>query len=547
MSEAVNASRSTVVSPEDSSSFEPVCHAPTAPPAPTPASSSSSSVETHVPDFAPEVCLDPSPSAESARSPDALQRELQQQAAERSRDLKTVTTALAPGLAELARTFDEPGDVRLADLRWSKFKDALDGQGMAAVLSRRSRAEVEPLLREALAKAWPDCRAADVDAAVATFTRAIDEHLEAGSAFKLRDTIVAKLRDTAADLDALAGDAATLSALGPQLEALKHGTREEKAEFKRLAEGLGLDVPDELKRFDAASLAGRLTARAQLLRDEATKSSNVGADRVFMEVAAHQVDGAFLERSGIAPRSWTGRSVASAVERGEGEAHRLHLLKGATAVAMTVATGGLGGTAVLATLTAASMGSLSLAEARAKVHQAEAGEAAGTMAPGAIDVARGNERAAQVGFVVSTALPALVSLAGHHAIEAVAKAVAEHAAFSEQAVTLGTHAIAEGLCEAAVQTGEILSHSSNHGDGALNVAQRVQLMTGSEALSRLPARERAALDARLAERLDHAAVPPGAARNAVMTLFLAHHGSELRGLDASAIATRFDQFLAASK
>jgi len=219
MPEAVNASRSTFLPPEDSTSVAPGCQAPRAATATTPTSSSSSSIETHTPSFAPEGFLDPSPSAESARSPAALQREQQQRAAERSRDLKTLTTALAPGLAELASKFDAPGDVRLADLRWSKFKDALDGQAMAALLSRRPRAEVETLLREALAKAWPEARAADVSAAVATFARAIDEHLEAAAAFKLRDTIVAKLRGTAAELDALAGDAATLQALGRHLES----------------------------------------------------------------------------------------------------------------------------------------------------------------------------------------------------------------------------------------------------------------------------------------------------------------------------------------
>lgn len=547
MPEAVTASRSPAVLPDDSSSFEPVCRATASAPPPADAWSSPSSVETHAPVPATDLYLAPPPSAESARSPEALHREVQRQAAERSRDAKTVATALAPGLARLASRFDEPGAVRLKDLRWSAFKDALDEPDMAAVLSRLPRAEVKPLLRDALAKAWPDCRAADVDAAVATFARAIDEHLEASSAFKLRDAIVSTLRKTASDLEALAGDAATLNALGPQLEALKHGTPEEKAEFKRLADGLGLDVPDELKRFDAASLAGRLTARAKLLREEATKSSNVGADRIFMEVAAHQFDGAFMERAGIAPDSWTGRSIASALERGEDEAHRLHLLKGATAVAMTVATGGLGGTAVLATITAASMGSLSLAEARAKVHQAEAGEAAGTMAPGATDIAKRNERAAQVGVAVSTALPAVMSLAGHHAFETIAEAVAEHVAFSEQAVALGTHAIAEGLCEAAIQTAETLAHVSNHGQGSLNVAQRIHVMTGRAALARLPSREREKLNARLDKSLEQAGVPPGAARRAVMALFLAHQGSALQGLDAPAIAARFDQFLAASR
>jgi len=90
-------------------------------------------------------------------------------------------------------------------------------------------------------------------------------------------------------------------------------------------------------------------------------------------------------------------------------------------------------------------------------------------------------------------------------------------------------------------------HSSNHGEGSLSITQRIQVITGSEALSRLPARERATLDARLEERLQRAGVPPGVSRSAVMALFLANHGGELRGLDAPAIAARFDRFLAASK
>jgi len=203
-------------------------------------------------------------------------------------------------------------------------------------------------------------------------------------------------------------------------------------------------VSAEPRRLDGEAIAARLKARAQLLRSEAERSGRVGADRIFQEVTAHQVDGAFMKGAGIGPESWTGRQIAAALERGEAANHRMHVLKGATAVAMTVFTGGLGGTAVLATITAASMGSLSLAEARAKVHQAEAGETAGTMGPGAIDVAKANERAAQVGFVVSTAHPALVSVAGHHAIESVARVVVQHAALSEQAAKLGTHALAEG-------------------------------------------------------------------------------------------------------
>jgi hypothetical protein len=167
------------------------------------------------------------------------------------------------------------------------------------------------------------------------------------------------------------------------------------------------------------------------------------------------------------------------------------------------------------------------------------------LGPGSIDLAKANERAAQVGAALSVALPGLAHTAGHQALAAVAEEVAKqagHAAVTE-GVKLATNVALESACETAIQVGELLAHQPNAGGaGALSVTERLATFTGADALKR-PARDRQQLDARLAAVMDAAGVSSGPARATAFALFLAKHGNELRGLDADAIGTRLEQFI----
>lgn len=323
-----------------------------------------------------------------------------------------------------------------------------------AAAARLSPREFGGQVQAAVRQAWPHLPQDAQLVLARRLTQEAGEHLRDRAAFKLQDTAVKMMRDTAKDFRAVAGGPARLQGLAARLSR-RGETPEEAAKTKSLREVFGIEA--DQRTVAPGALAAALEARAKLLDAGAANMRGHGVPTRFRALAEQDLGDTFMKQAGMAPGSFLAAQVDAVKTRGVDERETLGRLKLATGVLASVLSGGLGG-AAMGIGASVVMSAPSAAQAWSAVDTAKAGEAAGTMKAGAGREATLHATLATAEVPVSIALGTAMNAAAHGVTEGLAHGSAK--VLDNQVAHAAAHGVVHG---AAHLTAEVAVSQAAHG------------------------------------------------------------------------------------
>jgi hypothetical protein len=340
--------------------------------------------------------------------------------------LKDGIRALSGPLNELASRHPDPlsdlgrGELSPEALGLGRFGDVLRSDAFQAAAARLSPDDVRWLVRSRVGEAWPQLPAADAEKLTAFFNRQIGEAMRDQAAFTMQRTAATMMRDGAKSFEACAKDPKQVAQLAERLNQLAGpgSSLAEQAEAAKLRQGLGLE--GDSRTVQPGDLSQAMTARAALMRHEATVMADHGVPSLFRALAKQDLERVIKQQAGIEPGSLLDGQVSAVKERGESEEDSIRYVKLAGSVGIAVATAGFGGVGI-GLLTSVLGSAPDVAHAWHAIDVARASESAGTMGAGATAKAKRDAVIETGAAVVEMGLGA----AGHGLLHAAEKPISK--------------------------------------------------------------------------------------------------------------------------
>lgn len=400
----------------------------------------------------------PSPSVPLEAGPPCSPQELQlAMQAQRNHENAVIalTNSLEPMRGAIEASKGNPGEysVKLHEFELFVNKDP----AFQKMMKTFSRAEISEALGRLVRDAAPNASEAHVSSIRDRLVSEIDQRILVGSAQEIRKAVVEKLETAASNFEKTANDPKELAQLADTLRQLEgpSATSAQRAQAEMLRGALGLAPEASL---DPSSVRSALIAQAKLIGHEAERMSSAGETTLYRSLLLHsEVSGP----SAAAPGSWAAQGPRAVLGRAHSDEQAIAAAKIVSAVALGVASGGMGlsvgltGTAGSAALFGGGMAAVfnapGVITAWKEIDHARAGVAAGTADASAVKAATRKAWIETAELVIAAGTAGALGAhavrhgVGHGVAEAVADATLKHAAsdggaeLAIGAVALGAH------------------------------------------------------------------------------------------------------------